>query len=174
VIWAHIAQLPTVVVFVLALGAAAFVMLIVTGLSYRPRVARLERLLAATSSVGGPPPPSRPIATPAELAHRRIIGRGFWLTDLAHDSPIIHGRVFRDCDIRGPAMIRLMSDLAFKDGGMVGLEIYPVDPARPATGVIGLRRCKFVNCWFYGIGIMAPASQVAQLVQLFRQGSGRI
>jgi hypothetical protein len=87
--------------------------------------------------------------------------REMWIAELARESPIIAGRVFRNAVIRGPAVLailegnrfsRCLFDNPLKPEAMLWT---PMNPDA-AIGAIGLSRCQFESCDFVGIGFTGP------------------
>jgi len=83
--------------------------------------------------------------------------REIWIAELARESSIIAGKVFRNLIIRGPAV------LAILEGNRFSRCLFD-NPAKPeamlwtpmnpdaSIGAIGLSRCQFESCDFIGIG----------------------
>ena len=72
--------------------------------------------------------------------------------------PIIQGRSFIDCRLRGPAVILPLSGCSFdacnmggSDNDIRNLMLSPLGSTK-VTGVIAFRDCKFLRCDFISIG----------------------
>jgi hypothetical protein len=90
------------------------------------------------------------------------------ITDLARESPIIAGKVFRNAVIQGPAILAILEGNAF-----VSCEFKsPINPNAilwtpmnpdATIGAIGLSRCCFENCEFRGIGVTGGPEVLAAM-----------
>ncbi len=99
------------------------------------------------------------------------------IADLARESPIIAGRIFRNAVIQGPAVLAILEGNAFES---CGFEI-PAGPdamlwtpmnSNAAIGAIGLSRCRFENCTFRNIGLTGGPEVLATIRREIRPGTG--
>lgn len=90
------------------------------------------------------------------------------ITDLARESPIIAGKVFRNAVIQGPAVLAILEGNAFTTCRFESPSIpeailwTPLNPDA-TIGAIGLSRCRFENCEFIGIGLTGGPEVIAQI-----------
>lgn len=90
------------------------------------------------------------------------------ITDLARESPIIAGKVFRNAVIQGPAVLAILEGTLFISCGFESPTIPEAilwTPSNPGAvmGAIGLSRCRFENCEFLGIGLTGGPEVIAEI-----------
>jgi hypothetical protein len=97
------------------------------------------------------------------------------ITDLARESVIISGKVFRNAVIQGPAILAILEGNTFVScifENPTTPDAMLWNPLSPDTtiGAIGLSRCKFENCEFKGIGLTGGPEIIAKIRQMSTQG----
>lgn len=95
------------------------------------------------------------------------------IADLARDSPIIAGKIFRNTVIQGPAVLAILEGNTFTScdfEGVVSLDSMLWTPQSPTVviGAIGLSRCRFENCRFRGIGLTGGSEVLAAIRRVFQ------
>lgn len=89
---------------------------------------------------------------------------------------VIDESSFKNCAIKGPAVIRLFGSTAA--GGEITIPdqrpetvIIVTEEDRQAipVGVVAVRNCRFENCTFEGISFIAPAAEADVLRETFMQ-----
>lgn len=96
-----------------------------------------------------------------------ITHRSFRIVDIvAPVPPILEGRLFEDCTIYGPAVLLPLSETRFEqctfDAAPEAI-FWELLPTRDlVVGGIGVAKCAFTRCHFFGIGI-AGRREVFQL-----------
>lgn len=83
--------------------------------------------------------------------------------------PIIQGKSFIDCRLRGPSVIIPMSGCEFdscnlgaSDGDIRNLMFSPLGSTK-LTGGIALQDCKFIRCDFLGVGFTGSPEFLEEL-----------
>jgi hypothetical protein len=113
-------------------------------------------------------PSPRPLVTKKDLESDTIRGRAIRVVDLPRleDGLSIRGRTLEDCDLIGPAVIRVLDLFTIESPEFYGLDPrhlddiwIPFDPGPVGRGVVGVMfvepNCKFRRCRFDGVGLIA-------------------
>jgi hypothetical protein len=120
-----------------------------------------------------------PRATPEDLASREIAGKSLYLYDVVRDETVlsaIRGKVFRNCEIFGPAIMAPVMRTTFtrsaftmtvdnpdevqvRTGGM----FWAKDPKELQWGAIQIDHCIFEECKFMVIGIAGKPEDIEQI-----------
>ncbi len=101
------------------------------------------------------------------------------ITDLAKESAIIAGKVFRNAVIQGPAILAILEGNTFISCSFESSTIpdailwTPLNPDL-TIGAIGLSRCRFENCEFRGIGLTGGPEVIAEIRKISSQGQAMI
>lgn len=174
--WGVLSDLPSLVVFALALFIAACVLWIVNGFTWRklqmgPELEQV-RVLASPS----------PIDTKASASMQDMVGtlvqnKSIRIAELIHPAtpgpPVIQGKTFEDCLLYGPAVISLpdslLSHSSFSaDPGQEDDVWIEIETPRVLYGVVSFERCTFNRCRFVHIGIIGDS----EVHEQFRQALG--
>lgn len=110
------------------------------------------------------PDTEKALAELIQASEKKVVS----IADLARDSPIIAGKIFRNAVIQGPAVLAILEGNTFAS---CYFEAVPSPdsmlwvPQNPnaAIGAIGLSRCRFHNCRFRGIGLTGGPEVLAAI-----------
>lgn len=172
VVWSLISKLPGPVIFVTGLAVFALILFILKItrdiLSKKPNDA--EQKAKTDTEL----PPTLPSHT--YIVDTYIRGRVIYLMDLLAPGakPIVSNRMIEDCEIRGPAMVALLSRVTIANSGFDGninSLFVEVADKRMIFGAIGLQDCIFRRCRFTAIGIIGTREQIEQAKKGFTQST---
>jgi len=160
-------------------GCLALVWALVLFLVQRQIDARLPKFEQSQAPLT--PNPSRQELDLSDLGQQTIDGRTLWISDQVKDGPvppIIHGRKFVRCTIKGPAILLPRDGVTFSDctwdEPAEGV-IMPIPALKGDLifGVIGVAYTKFEHCYFVNVPLMVPAERVDEMWANFNAKSDR-
>jgi hypothetical protein len=97
-----------------------------------------------------------------------IVGESVYLPDLVRGvrPPLVADRVFKDCEILGPAVVVIDGCTAVRMTlqGSPETTFWTLPGDRPRkVGAIKLQNCTFVDCRLRGLGIAGPAGEIENM-----------
>ena len=92
---------------------------------------------------------------------------------------LIRGRVFEDCTIFGPAVVRFhpvnvsMTDTTFDNEGDNDKILWPIKKIGGVIGMFTVDTCEFNRCLFKGVGLAGTREQLRDIKQIWQKKAMR-
>lgn len=91
------------------------------------------------------------------------------LADFYHPHFVVNSKKhFRGCELFGPCQVAIMSHTTLANCNFNDCDVVVVDPSKPLHGAIAFAETEFLNCEFYRVTLLVPAT----IARMMKGGTG--